>query len=194
LFNERICPSINADTPDITIKFFTADILGSESPSPDSTKDQRTYHNALTRLYPEKIEIIKGMYFKNTIPAKLMEKISGYEKSTVKVLKLEEKQTDVNIALAMYRDAAKGFCDQIILCTNDTNLLPALSALAEDFPEINRGVVFPVSENAKRIVSNKFDQWCHWSWKKLSNNDLAYSQLPDKIPTNKKPILKPVSW
>ena len=107
LFNERICPSVNAGTSDIKIKYFTANILGSESPSPDSTKDQRTYHNALLRMYPEQIEIIKGHYSKEIIPAKLMEAIPGYTKKHVKVLKLEEKQTDVNIALEMYRDATK---------------------------------------------------------------------------------------
>ncbi len=49
LFHERICPTINPEPQDIKIKFFTADILGSEASSPDSTKDQRTYHNALTK-------------------------------------------------------------------------------------------------------------------------------------------------
>lgn len=194
LFNERICPSINSNIPDIKIKFFTADILGSESPSVDSTKDQRTYHNALIQMYSERLLIIKGSYSKEIIPAKLMENIPEFTKERVKILKLEEKQTDVNIAIEMYRDVAKGLCDQVILCTNDTDLLPALSALSEDYPNINKGIVFPVRENAKRPVSNQFKKYCDWSWKKLSNNDLAYSQLPLKIPTRKKAIFKPITW
>ncbi len=125
LFNKIICPSINSDIPDIKIKFFTADILGSLSPSPDSTKD---------------------------------------------------------------------LCEQVILCTNDTDLLPALSALSEDYPSIQKGIVFPVSESKKRPVSNKFKEYCDWTWKRLSNNDLYSSQLPEKIPTRKKPILKPDTW
>jgi hypothetical protein len=128
------------------------------------------------------------------ITAKLMQKIPNFTDERVKVLKLEEKQTDVNIALEMYRDAVKGKCDQIILCTNDTDLLPALSALSEDFPEINKGVVFPIRENSKRPASIKFKEYCNWTWKHLSNNDLAYAQLPGVIPTNKKPIRKPSSW
>ena len=194
LFHERICPTINPEIQDIKIKFFTADILGSEASSPDSGKDQRTYHNALTKLYPENISIIKGNYSKETIYAKLKEDIPEFTRERVKILKLEEKQTDVNIAISMYQDATKELCDQIILCTNDTDLIPALSALSDDYPEITKGIVFPVRENTRRPISTKFKDYCDWSWKQLSNNDLNYSQLPEKIPTRKKPILKPDTW
>jgi len=194
LFAERICPSIYGKKSHVQIKFFTADILGSVSPSPDSTKDQRTYHNALLKLYPEQIHIIKGSYSKEVITAKLMQDIPHYTEDRVKVLKLEEKQTDVNIALEMYRDVAKGICNQVILCSNDTDLIPALSALSDDFPHINKGVVFPILEGSKRAFSKKFKEYCNWTWKHLSINDLKYSQLPHTIKTAKKPILKPDTW
>jgi len=194
LFDDRICASMHLMPSHLNIKFFTANILGSVSSSPDSVKDQNTYHNALTNLYPDNIKIIKGKYSKEVITAKLEQAISGYTEEKVRVLKLEEKQTDVNIALEMYRDAAKDLCDKIILCTNDTDLLPALAALSEDFPSIEKGIVYPIKKDSKRAVSKEFQTYCDWKWKHLSNSDLAQSQLPDKIPTHKKPILKPETW
>lgn len=194
LFEGRICSSMNISPSYLKIKFFTANILGSVSPSPDSVKDQMTYHNALLKLYPQRIEIIKGKYSKEIITAKLEEDIPGFIGEKVKVLKLEEKQTDVNIALEMYRDATKKNCDYILLCSVDTDILPALSALSEDYPQIHKGIVYPIKEGSKRAVSREFQKYCEWTWKHLSNNDLANSQLPQKIPTQKKPIIKPKSW
>ncbi len=55
----------------------------------------------------------------------------------------EEKYTDVNIALTAYREAAKPDVDQIILITGDTDLVPAILAVKEDFPEKKVGIIFP---------------------------------------------------
>lgn len=61
-----------------------------------------------------------------------------------RVWKLEEKKTDVNLALRMYRDACQGLFDRMILVSNDSDAEPALEALRSDFPHIMRGVVMPI--------------------------------------------------
>ena len=61
-----------------------------------------------------------------------------------RVWKLEEKKTDVNLAMRIYRDANKGRYDRIILVSNDSDAEPALAAIREDFPAIMVGVVMPV--------------------------------------------------
>jgi len=63
----------------------------------------------------------------------------------VRFWKVEYKKTDVNLAMAMYRDTAKDLYDQVVLCSNDSDAEPVLQALREDFPALLIGVVTPVS-------------------------------------------------
>ncbi|MEI6029315.1 MAG: NYN domain-containing protein [Betaproteobacteria bacterium] len=63
---------------------------------------------------------------------------------TVKVWRVVEKKTDVNLALRMYRDACRGDVDQAVLVSNDSDAEPTLRALAEDFPSVRLGVVMPL--------------------------------------------------
>ncbi|UPG91063.1 NYN domain-containing protein [Luteibacter aegosomaticola] len=57
--------------------------------------------------------------------------------------RLEEKETDVSLAVSMYRDVALGLVDQIILVSNDSDLSPALRMIREDFPGVRIGLVIP---------------------------------------------------
>ena len=55
----------------------------------------------------------------------------------IAVWQLEEKETDVNIALGMYRAACRADqlqIGQIVLVSGDTDLAPALAAIRQDFP------------------------------------------------------------
>lgn len=83
-----------------------------------------------------------------------------------RVWKIEEKKTDVNLAMAMYRDAARGLFDQVVLCSNDSDAEPVLAALREDFPAIRIGVVTPVKppvagKSASRGFSTSLAQHAH---------------------------------
>ena len=55
----------------------------------------------------------------------------------------EEKETDVNIAIGLYRGAARDEFDTALLVTADTDLLPAIKAFKADFPGKQLGVIFP---------------------------------------------------
>lgn len=46
---------------------------------------------------------------------------------------MEEKRTDMNIAIRMYRDATKGRYERIIVVSNNNYAEPALQAIREDF-------------------------------------------------------------
>jgi hypothetical protein len=116
-----------------------------------------------------------------------------------RVWKLEEKKTDVNLALSMYRDACKGLYGRMILVSNDSDAEPALEALRADFPQIRLGVVMPIrpvvsGESAHRRPSGSFSKHADWALAHLSDEMLAATQLPDTVPTKKKPIRKPVHW
>ena len=108
--------------------------------------------------------------------------------------KLEEKQTDVNIALDLYRDASQGLCEQIVLCTNDTDIAPALQYVRKDFPNIRVGVVIPIRTGSSRSPAKSLIDNAHWVRRLIHDQELSGSQFPDRVPTNKKPVDKPDYW
>ena len=116
------------------------------------------------------------------------------------VWKLEEKKTDVNLAMAMYRDAAKGRVDQVVLCSNDSDAEPVLQALREDFPALIIGVVTPVHPPPEaggrmhRGISTSLATQAHWTRKHILDDELARAQMPPRVPTRKKPVDKPAHW
>ncbi len=117
----------------------------------------------------------------------------------VKVWKLEEKQTDVNIALAMYRDAASGTFSQLVVCSNDSDVEPVLRAIREDFPRVRLGVITPrrppeEAAVAHRNMMSSLSANAHWARSHIHDEELASCQLPDRIQTGKKPIDKPAHW
>lgn len=109
---------------------------------------------------------------------------------------IEEKQTDVNIGVHLYRDASRGEVEQIILVSGDSDLAPALELVRDDFPNIVRGLVFPILDskpNARR--SGSLEKLATWTPHHLTPAQLEASQLPQNIPNRKgKAIKKPDAW
>jgi uncharacterized LabA/DUF88 family protein len=182
------------------IKFFTADIKAKVASNGDAARiAQQSYHRALKELYTSDITIVKGYYTleKAHLPAY---KNPIDKNSKVEVWRLEEKQTDVNISLHAYRDAAQGHAEQLVFVSNDTDLQPALEAIREDFGDRHQiGVVIPVrkpkpNQKHRRPPNNRLSEQANWTRHYLTDEELANNQLPDKIPTRKKPILKPNYW
>ena len=115
------------------------------------------------------------------------------------VWKLEEKQTDVNLALSAYRDASQHRAEQLVFVTNDTDQEPALKAIREDFSNnITIGVILPIKENINATKSRpgniRLSAYADWTRKNIKNDELVASQLPHLVPTKKKPIRKPEYW
>ena len=115
----------------------------------------------------------------------------------VAVWLLEEKQTDVNIALNLYRDAAKGLADSFVICSNDSDLIPAVKAIRQDFPALQLGLVAPLPEPApgtRRHVNKELLELTNWARRYVRDDELLRSQLPDVVPTSKKAACKPGHW
>lgn len=195
LFATHIIHQQNPESIVDKVYFFTADIKSKISTQGLlAQKAQQSYHRALLKIYPEKIEIIKGYYAleKGHLPKY---KTPPDKNDRVEVWRLEEKQTDVNITLTAYRDAVKGKVEQIVFVSNDTDLEPALKALREDMADtITIGIVIPVRANSRRPANQKLSKYADWTRSYITDQELASSQLPDKVPTSKKPVLKPEYW
>ncbi|WP_110973463.1 NYN domain-containing protein [Pseudomonas huaxiensis] len=119
----------------------------------------------------------------------------------VEIWKLEEKETDVHIAISMYRLAVRQSAlppdqriEQLVLVSADTDMTPALKAIHEDFPELRLGVILPHREGIKRTVPGSLKQYAHWMRHVVTNVELSAHQFPSRVPTRKKPADKPDYW
>lgn len=185
------------------VNFFTAPALANfASHGAKSVEAQSAYHRALKALYGDLVNIVYGTHSFDKSGALLPRFVDGvpYDRTDrVRVWKLEEKKTDVNLALHMYRDAAKGLFDRIILVSNDSDAEPALKAIRDDFPGVMIGVVMPNRTTSRgadihRRASGSLMGQADWTVGSLSDEQLAAAQLPDTVPTKKKPIIKPSHW
>lgn len=119
------------------------------------------------------------------------------KRSLTPVWMIEEKQTDVNLALQVYRDAVRGECNQQVICTNDSDLEPALQSVRLDAPNVQLGLVVPLREKgltggavSNKRLTNKVD----WVRQHILDIELGLSQLPKNVNTKKKPAQKPAYW
>ncbi len=106
-------------------------------------------------------------------------RLSVDKQDRVEVWKLEEKQTDVNIALHLYRDAMIKSCEQSVLVSSDSDLETSLK-----FPQGQK------SRPANASLSNLAD----WTRQYILDDELAKFQMPERVPTKKKPAIKPDYW
>ncbi len=184
----------------LRLKYFTAPALAKFSRlGQDSVTAQTHYHRALESRHPELFSIILGKHDFNEEHAPLVVEGKNPDKNVrACVWKIVEKKTDVNLAMAMYRDAAKGACDQLVLCSNDSDAEPVLEAIREDFPQLRIGIVTPrrpPEDNRSRVVSTSLAKLAHWTRSHITENELEQAQLPKNVvAASGKVFKKPQHW
>jgi uncharacterized LabA/DUF88 family protein len=194
---KHICYVQNPQLDVIAVKFFTAPVITRVATRGDKAQQsQDSYHKALLSKHPQTLEIINGYYIleKGNPPRY---KIPIDKQDRVEVWRLEEKQTDVNIALQLYRDAVLKHCDHAVLVSSDSDLMPALAFLKQDFPDYPIGLILPrrePSKNEHRPANASLSNLANWTRSYILDDELKQFQLPDKVPTKKKPAVKPDYW
>lgn len=184
------------------VRYFTSPALGRFATHGEaSVLAQQDYHRALRALHPRRLLMTFGHHSMDRGGTWLPEYIAGVScdrRRRVRVWKIEEKQTDVNLALAMYRDAASGDFEELVVCTNDSDVAPALAAIREDFPNIRLGVVAPrppaLARERARAASATLAVHADWVVRHLLDEELARTQLPPRIPVRKRAIARPAHW
>lgn len=199
LFRDRILRSQDPGAQVLVIKYFTAPVKANYARHGEaSTHAQTQYHRALEASEPGLVQIIKGFHiFEPTCLPEHHEGVAPSKASVAQVWMIEEKQTDVNIALHAYRDAVRGEVDQLVICSNDSDMEPALRMIREDAPAIKIGLVMPLRENSStegKVPNKRLTPFAHWVRRYIRDEELAASQLPQHVPTKKKPASKPSHW
>ena len=101
----------------------------------------------------------------------------------------EEKLTDVNIAIYLFRGAYLDEFDRAIVISGDSDIVPAIKAVRDLFPTKEIGVVVPIGRRAEDL---KQASDFHF---RMKERQLRRSQLPDVIDCGSLgQIRRPQSW
>lgn len=199
LFRDQIVMQQDPHAQVQSIKFFTSPVKASYARHGQASEHAQTqYHRALLAKYPDLIEIVKGFHiFQPTALPVFEEGRAPCKAKVAKVWMIEEKQTDVNIALHAYRDVARGVCDQVVICSNDSDLEPALRWIRQDVPSAIIGLIMPLKPQAAgdgKVPNKRLTPLAHWVRHHILDDELIRAQLPQSVHTKKKPAVKPQHW
>lgn len=205
LFENGVLPSVTAvvdghalasELQPVAIKFFTAPILEQAAKASDSIQCQEQYHAALSKHQPGRVETIKGYYSLTKGRAKVIDPIDEKkwprDCQSTDIWKLEEKQTDVNLALHAVKDALLGDIEHIVVVTNDTDIAPALDMIRANTKAVV-GLVIPTTDH-ERVPNADLVKYAHWVRTHLTEAELKAAQLPRVIAGGRRPAIKPDSW
>lgn len=162
------------------IHYFTALVTGPTLPN------QQVYLRALETL--PLVNIVLGNYKAKrvtcTVPACLHTGDRRF--STV-----EEKRTDVNIAVQMMEDAYENRCDQFVLVSGDSDLVPAVARVRNLGKKV---LVYIPARDLTRGAAVELRAAAN-SAKILPLDLLRHSQFPATIPDGAGGVLtKPATW
>ena len=175
------------------IKYFTA-----VSIQRNSAQRQDVYLRALNTL--QDFNIILGRHKKRRVKGRLIKYDSNLDKEyvsqeKVKILKFEEKETDVNIASHIVYDSCKKNIDCIVLLSNDTDLKTPLKIVKYRLKK--EVIVITPPKELKNPGDPILPLKSHVELRKLSKVNLSIeerhlknSQFPDLVAG----IYKPKSW
>jgi 6-hydroxy-3-succinoylpyridine 3-monooxygenase len=184
------------------IQFFTAPILARAAKSAQSVGTQLTYHSALQHHDVGAVNVVLGYFSMTPVRAKRIDlsnkKVSLVSLPDVDVWKLEEKKTDVHLALQAYHDAITHEVDHVVIVSNDTDIAPALEMIRRH-TKAYIGLVVPSLGNQThaptRWVNQELRDLAHWTRSHILPSELAESQLPYVVlAANGKAFSKPDSW
>ena len=169
------------------IYYFTAPVQ-SRPPDIEQPLRQETFLRALATI-PE-LEIHRGVFTRQIVlmpPAETALEDSGY----FRVLKTEEKQTDVNLATHMVARGALKLFEQAAVISNDSDFVGAIRYVREQW-----GLpVIALNPNVwrRRRINDSIKQAATYV-RNISVSHLARSQLPDQIRDDRGVITKPPTW
>jgi uncharacterized LabA/DUF88 family protein len=166
----------------IQINYFTALVSGKHNLQ--KPIKQQTFLRALKTFIPE-IEIYYGHFLTHEVFAPLAKPTKNNR--AVKIIKTEEKGSDVNIAVHLLNDAWLNNYDCAIIVSNDSDLAEAMKLVKKHHPNKILGLIMPGKGHPSKELMKHAD-----FVKRIRTGILQLSQLPNPIP--KTNIYKPKDW
>lgn len=166
------------------IKYFTA-LVSARPTDPDQPNRQQLLLRALQTI--PGLEIILGHFLTHEIMMPLANPVPGGSK-LVRVIKTEEKGSDVNIAAHMVNDGHNSRYQVAILISNDSDLVEPVRIVRTEL-KLPVGILNPF------ILTPSYDLRKHASFvKPIRAGVLSASQFPPTLKDISGTFHKPLSW
>mgnify|MGYP001560235472 CR=1 FL=1 len=164
----------------LQIKYFTA-LVHPRAYDPDQRTRQQTYLRALKTI--PNLSIVYGSFLSHDVMMPLAPPATGY----VKVIKTEEKGSDVNLATHLLMDAFDNAFEIAVVVSNDSDLLEPIRVVTNRFNK-PVGLINPQKNPSKALLP-------HVAFiKQIRAGVLAKSQFPPTLSDTRGAFSKPPSW
>ena len=167
----------------VRIKYFTARV-SARPDDPHQPTRQQTLLRALATI--PHLDIIYGHFLTNQVMMPLAGCPPGRQRY-VKVIKTEEKGSDVNIATHLLHDGYRGLYQAAVLITNDSDLMEPVRIVRRELRKIV-GILNPHG-HASRVLQREAS-----FMKPIRKGALAASQFPAVLRDRWGEIRKPAVW
>jgi len=168
----------------IQIKYFTA-LVTARPKDPDQPNRQQVYLRAL-RTIPN-LEIIYGHFLESKVMMPVANPLPGTPKY-IRVIKTEEKGSDVNIATHLVNDAHHRRFEAAIIVSNDSDLVEAIKIVRYEL-HLPVGVLNPFPN----MPSHELQKFATFV-KPIRKGVLAASQFPETLKDEVGTFYKPSTW
>jgi hypothetical protein len=180
----QLCQQLLPNHQIFRIKYFTARVTG-RAKDPDQPNRQQIYLRAL-RTLPD-LEIIYGHFLEHEVMMPAASPAPGAP-AYVKVIKTEEKGSDVNIAAHLINDGYRGFYQAAVIISNDSDLVEPIRMVRREL-NLPVGVLNPYpktpSSELRRAASFV---------KPIRTGALAASQFDANLTDRYGKFTKPPTW
>lgn len=188
LFARNLLP----DHDVLRVHYFTAKVKPGASPERNSHQRQDAYLRALRTLEPH-VEVHMGILRVDTrvmVKHPLETDAETGEYLRVKVRKIEEKGSDVNLAVRMVADACASRADYYVMLSNDSDQVGPLRIMKKEIGA-RTGIVFPMESvrGSKALIATEPDVVRH-----VQREILEASQFPDAFEDVHGKVHRPVAW
>lgn len=159
------------------VKYFTAPPLNVQKQI-----RQGKLFKANRLLNPSKLEFIIGKYYKINIDCPNCN--STFQKP-------EEKRTDVNISVQMVGDCALNKSDILVLISADSDLVPAISFIRNNFTDKKIKIYFPPERSSADLFYNMSRKVVY-----LANNKGKFEKsiMPNTVKAGNQSVTMPTQW
>jgi uncharacterized LabA/DUF88 family protein len=169
---QRLSELLRPDDDILAVKFFTSLVDKKERSS--SRRDRQNAHWAALKTRP-KIQIIEGKFSNRTRDCGVSSCIHSRKSYTG----LEEKQTDVNIALQIVLDVQEIKPDFVIILSGDIDLIPPVEVALRQCKKVRPRFFIPCLE--ADLKYRRADELKKFEPKPIPEKFLRQSQFPDII-------------
>ena len=176
----RMCGLLLADHHILNIKYFTANVSARPGHA-DAPLHQQIYLRAL-RTLPD-LEIIKGHFLSHVVTMPRADNPG----ERVRVLKTEEKGSDVNIATHLLADGFNDRFDVAVIVSNDSDLLAPVQVVRSELGK-DVGILNPQRHPSKVLKREAT------FFKRIRSGVLAKSQFANPLTDQRGTFHKPADW